>query len=261
MKIRPFVAANIGSMLLFAAGIGAQAAEVKVLSAVGMRQVMLDLGPKFERATGHTLAISFASSGVIVKRIEAGETTDVLMIPRSGMDRMAQTGKVIGSATDLASSIVGVAVRKGAPKPDVSSPEALKRTLLAAKSIARADPAKGGSSGVHIAKVAERLGIADEVKSKSVLMYAPDGPTASPGHAVAGGRAEIALHQMQELIAVPGIEIVGPLPGDLQETFFFSAAIATGAKEVEAGKALIGFLRTQEAMAAIKARGMQPAAP
>lgn len=261
MKIRSVAATNIGVMLLLVAGIGAQAAEVKVLSAVGMRQVMLDLGPKFERATGHTLAITFDSSGVIVPRIEAGEAADVLMIPRSGIARLAKTGKVVvGSATDLASAIVGVAVRKGAPKPDISTPDAFKRTLLAAKSIARADPTQGGSSAVHIAKVVERLGIADEVKSKSVITTRPEEIADSPGNAVANGRAEIALHQMQELMSVPGIDIVGPLPRDLQETFFFSAVIVTGAKQAKAGTALIDFLRTPDATAVIKAKGMEPAA-
>jgi molybdate transport system substrate-binding protein len=263
MRTGPWgAAANIGVILLLVVSIVAEAAEVKVLSAVGMRQVMLDLGSKFERATGHTLAITFDSGGVIVKRIEAGETVDVVMIPRSGIERLAEAGKVVvDSIANLARSSVGLAVRKGAPKPDISSPEAFKRTLLAAKSIARPDPALGGSSGVHIAKVLERLGIADEVTSKSVISSRPGETAAMPGYAVANGRAEIALHQIQELISVPGIEIVGPLPGELQETFVFSAGILAGAKEPEAGKALINFLRTPDATAVIKAKGMEPAAP
>lgn len=262
MQRRSVVAAVGVVVFLLVAVIGAEAAEVKVLSAVGMRQVMLDLGPKFERSTGHTLSISYESSGVIVPRVEAGETADVLMLPRSGIDRLMKAGKVeAGTEADLANAIVGVAVRKGAPKPDISSPEAFKRALLAAKSIARADPAQGGSSAVHIAKVAERLGISDEVKSKSVITFRAQDPLAAPGYTVANGRAEIALHQIQELMSVPGIEIVGPLPGDLQQTFFFSAGIMTGAKEAEAGMALIKFLRTPAAAAVIKAKGMEPAAP
>jgi molybdate transport system substrate-binding protein len=135
------------------------------------------------------------------------------MLPRSGIDRLMKAGKVeAGSAADLANAIVGMAVRKGAPKPDISSPEAFKRALLAANSIARADPAQGGSSAVHIAKVAERLGISEEVKAKSVITFRAEDPLAAPGYTVANGRAEIALHQIQELMSVPGIEIVGPLP-------------------------------------------------
>ena len=200
----------------------AAAAEVRVLSAVGMRQVMLDLGPKFERATGHRLNVSFDSGGVILKRLERGETADVVMINRSGIEGLNGAGRVVrGSVTDLATSVVGVAVRRGTPKPDVSTPEAFRRAMLKAKTIACPDPALGGSSGVHIAKVFERLGISEAVKPKLVFVSTPEQPQTMPGHVVAEGKAEIALHQMQELMAVPGIEIVGPLPVDLQGTFVF----------------------------------------
>ena len=254
MKIGSFLAAVSASVIVqVLASVVAQGSEVKVLSAVGMRQVMLDLGPKFERATGHTLTVTFDAFGVITKRLEAGEPVDIVIIPRAGLERLTQAGKVLpGSGFDLTRSIAGVAVRKGAPKPDISSPEAFKRTLLEANSIARPDPAMGGSSGVHIANVLERLGIADEVKSKSVIASRPGDTRAMPGYSVADGRAEIVLHQVQELMAVPGIEIVGPFPRDLQETFVFSAGVMTAAKEAEAARALINFLRTQDARTVIK---------
>jgi molybdate transport system substrate-binding protein len=237
-------------------------AEVRVLSAVGMRQVMLDLGPKFERATGHRLNVSFDSGAVILKRLEGGEDADVVMIPRSGIERLAAEGELLaGTAADLATSRVGVAVRKGSPKPDISTPEAFKRMMLAAKTIACPDPALGGSSGVHIAKVFERLGIAEAVRPKLVLVSTPDQEATMPGRLVARGEAEVALHQMQELMAVPGVEIVGPLPGDLQGTFLFSAAVTVGARDVKAAKALVAFLRTSKAKAVIKAKGMDPASP
>lgn len=232
-------------------------AEVRVLSAVGMRQVMLDLGPKFERATGHSLKVTFDSGGVILKRLERGETADVVMINRADVERLRRAGKLLqDSVTDLATSVVGVAVRKGAPKPDVSTPVAFKRAMLEARTIACPDPALGGSSGVHIAKVFERLGISEAMKPKLALASTPGQAQTMPGHAVAEGKAEIALHQMQELMAVSGIEIIGPLPGDLQETFVFSAAVTAAANDVQAAKALIEFLRTPEARAAIKAKGM-----
>lgn len=235
----------------------AHSEEVKVLSAVGMRQVLLELWPQFERSTGHTLAVTFDAFSVIMDRIENGETVDVVIIPRAGLERLTQTGKVVpGSGFDLASSIVGVAVRKGAPKPDISSTDAFRHALLKARSVARPDPAMGGSSGVHIAGVLVRLGIADEVNSKSVIASRPGDASAMPGYSVADGRAEIALHQMQELMAVPGIEIVGPFPGDLQETFFFSAGVMATGKAAAAGRALIAFLRTPHAMSVIKAKGM-----
>ena len=154
-----------------------------------------------------------------------------------------------------------MAVRKGAPKPDISTAEAFTRAMLRAKAIACPDPALGGSSGVHIAKVFERLGISEAVKRKLVLVSTPEQAQTMPGYVVAKGKAEIALHQMQELLAVPGIEIVGPLPVDLQETFVFSAAIMTGANDVKAARALIEFLGTPEARAVIKAKGMEPAFP
>ena len=259
---RHLAAAGTGALMLTAAQ--ALAAEVKVLSAIGMRQVMLDLGPKFEAATGHTLAISFDSTGLIAKRIASSEKVDVVMINRSAIETLAKDGRVTTqSVVHVARSVAAVAIRNGAAKPDISSPEAFKRLLLSAKSVARPSPAAGGSSGTHIVKVLERLGIANEVDSKSVLVITghPGQIAESPGDAVAKGKAEIALHQLQELMAVPGIEIAGPFPGELQGDFGFSAAIGTNAKEVAAGKALIEFLRTAQAIAVIRAKGMEPIAP
>jgi len=155
----------------------------------------------------------------------------------------------------IARSGIAVAVRKGAPKPDISSPEALKRTLLAAKSIKYSDPAAGGASGNHFTKVIERLGIANEMRPKTILAKPGD----DTGVLVANGQAELGVHQFQVLVSVAGIEIVGPLPGDLQDTIIFAAAIMRGAKSPEASKALVDFLRTPESAAAIKAKGMEPA--
>jgi molybdate transport system substrate-binding protein len=148
-----------------------------------------------------------------------------------------------------------VAVRKGAPKPDVSSPDALKRTLLAAKSISYVDPA----SGIHFAKVLDRLGIASEMKSKTVFPD-PKRP-AEVGVVVANGEAEIGVHIIQELMPVAGIDIVGPLPGDLQDTVVFSVAITTGTQDAAAAKAFVDFLRTPESAKVIKEKGMEPATP
>jgi len=172
---------------------------------------------------------------------------------------LAKSDKVVAASTvDVARSVAAAAVRKGAPMPDISTVEAFKRTLLAA--IARPSPAVGGSSGDHIVKVLERLGIADEVNAKSIINEHPEDMSASPGYMVAEGRADLALHQLQELLAVPGIEIVGPFPGELQGTFMFSVALTTATKQQQAGKELIEFLGTPEAMAAIRVKGMEPAA-
>jgi molybdate transport system substrate-binding protein len=245
-------------MLLCVLQITAEAAELRALTAIAMTPVMEDLGPKFERATGHKLAITFATLGAAVKRVQGGETFDVIIIPQPGIDGFVKDGKASGGdVTVLARSGAGVAVRKGAPKPDISSPAALKSALLAAKSITYSNPTHGGPIGIHVAKVLERLGIANEMQPKTVFL-----PKAGAvGVLVANGEAEIALGQIQELIPVAGIEVVGPLPGDLQQTTVFSAAVMTGAKEAEAGKTLINFLRTPEAAAVIKAKGMEPATP
>ena len=243
-------------MFLLVVGIAAAAAEIKVLSAAGIQVVMDDLGPKFERATGHKLAITFARSDAVVKRIQGGETADVVIIFRQGIDSFVTDGRAVAdNVTVVARSGIGVAVRKGASKPDISSPEALKRTLLAAKSITYSNPALGGASGIHFAKVLDRLGIANEMKPKTIFKAGPVGVL------VANGEAEIGVQQFHELIPVAGIEIVGPLPDDLQDTLVFTAAIMAGTKEAAAGRALIDFLRTPEAAAVIKAKGMEPTTP
>jgi molybdate transport system substrate-binding protein len=244
MKIRSLVAAaNIGFIFLLVYGIKAEAAELKVLSAFGMQSVLEDLGPKFERATGHKLAISFGTGGATVKRVQGGDAADVVITLRQGIDTLVKDGKApAGSVTALARAGIFVAVRRGALRPDVSSPEALKRILLAANSISYVDPASGGASGIHFAKMLDRLGIASEMKAKTVFPD-PKRP-AEVGVVVANGEAEIGVHIIQELMPVAGIEIVGPLPGDLQDTVVFSAAIMTGAKETAAARALIDFLGT-----------------
>ena len=257
MKIRSLVAAaNIGLMLLLVDGIAAEAAEIKVLSSAAFRQVMGDLGPKFERTTGHKLAITFGNLGAIVKRVQGGETADVVIIPRQGIDGFVKDGKAVASdVTALARAGMGVFVRKGASRPDISSPEALKRTLLAANSITYANPAET-AAGIQVAKVLDRLGIAEEMKSKTV--FPKSGPV---GILVANGEVEIGVHHLVQVIRIAGIEIIGPLPGDLQVFDVFAAAIMAGAKDAEASKALVNFLRTPEAATVIKATGMEPATP
>jgi len=253
------VAAGFAAVVFLAQAGIADAAEIKVLISNQMKTVMEDLGPKFERATGHQLAISVAGGvRVAVLRVQGGETVDVVITLREGIDSLVKDGKAAaGNVTVVARSRgLGVAVRKGAPKPDISSPEALKRTLLAAKSITYGNPAGGGGSAKHFARVLDRLGIANEMKPKTV--FSPGGAGAGLGKFVANGGAEIGVHQYHELIPVAGIDLVGPLPGDLQEINVLSAAIMTGAKDAGASKALVNFLRTPEAAAVIKAKGMEP---
>jgi molybdate transport system substrate-binding protein len=248
------VAVFAAIVVLTQAGIAA-AGEIKVLTANGMRDVMEELAPKFERASGYKVTTTFANLGKLVKRVRDGEVADVVVLPRQGIDGFVQDGKA-SPGTVLARTGIGLAVRKGAPKPDISTPEALKQTLLAAKSVTYLDPAGGGVSGVHFVKVLEKLGIAEEVKGKTILH--PNARAA--GALVANGDAEIGANLIQELTPLPGIEVVGPLPGKLQNTIIYAAAVMTAAKDVAAAKELIDFLRTPEAAAVMKAKGMEPAA-
>ena len=234
---------------------GAVAAEIKVLSTLGMKEVLDELGPRFERATGHKLAITFDSSGGVVKRIQGGQAADVAITSRQGVEGFLKDGAApAGGAVQVARSSIGVAVRKGAAKPDISSADALKRALLAAKSITYSNPAGGGASGIHFAKVLDQLGIANEMKPKTVFLPKP-GPV---GVLVANGEAEIAVHQVPELIHVAGIEVVGPLPGDLQLTIVVWAAVMKSAGDAAAAKALVDFLLSPEAAQVIRAAGMEP---
>ncbi len=241
---------------MLAQSTNADAVEVQMLSANGMREVMEDIGPKFERVTGHNLAIEFGTLRVIVNRVLDGAMADVVVIPQEGIDRLVRDGKANAStATLLARSGIGVIIRKGANKPDISTPEALKHALLAAKSVTYLDPAAGGTSGVHFEKVLDRLGIAADMKPKTVLH--PNAGAA--GDLVAGGEAEIGINLIQELMPLPGIDLVGPLPDDLQNTLVFTAVIMSGSENTVAAKAFIEFLQTPEAAAIIKTKGMEPA--
>lgn len=235
-----------------------QGVELRVLSAIAMQTVMEDLGPKFERASGHKLAIGFATMGQAVKQIQDGEPADVVIIPRSGIEEFIKDGKVdADNVTEVAYSIMGLAVRSGARRPDISTSEAFTRALLEAKSITYPNPATGAAVGSYIVQMLDRLGITDEMKPKTVLLSKPG----FTPNLVANGEVEITVNHIQELVPIAGIEIVGPLPDDLQHRFVFAAAIMTGAKQTEASKALVDFLRTPEAAAVIKQKGMEPGAP
>jgi molybdate transport system substrate-binding protein len=260
MKPQLLIAAGFVALFLNLAPKHADAADVKLLAAVGVREIITELAPQFESATGHKLLSTFDASGRIVQRITAGETFDLIIINKPAIDRLANTGKVnAASAKDIASSVVAAAVRKDTPKPEISTTEAFKRALLDAKSIARPSATVGGASGDHITRVVERLGITAEVNAKSVFSDRPDDKSNMPGQLVASGRAEFALHQLQELMAVSGLNILGEFPGELRGVFMFTAILVAGSSEEAAAKSLIEFLRMPEPMKAIKAKGMVPA--
>ncbi|HWU40719.1 MAG TPA: substrate-binding domain-containing protein, partial [Candidatus Acidoferrum sp.] len=206
------VAAAIGCLFLlslWATAPVALTADIKVMSTVALNAVLDDLKPKFESASGNKLNIVYGLIADLKKRVQDGETADVILLSRAALDDLQTQGKVAsGSIVNLASSSVAIAVRAGATKPDISTTDALKRTLLASKSIIYADPAKGGASGVYFAKVLERLGIVDQMKSKTILV-----PGAQAAEVVAKGEAELGVGMGSEIVPVSGAQLVGPLPG------------------------------------------------
>jgi molybdate transport system substrate-binding protein len=237
---------------LLASAVAAQAAEIRVICAGGIGPVVTALAPGFEKASGHKLVLRFVSGPVVKRAIDKGEAFDVaISLPRV-IDELIKSGKIAaGSRADIARTGVGVSVRAGAPKPDIGTVEAFKRTLLAAKSVAHS---KEGASGVYFRGLLDRLGIAAQVNPK--LIGSPPGARGlvSP---VVKGEAEMVVGTMSAIME-PGVDLVGPIPNELQNWVTFAAAIGTASKETAAARALIGFLTAPAAHPAIKAKGMQP---
>ena len=232
--------------------------QVKVFSTIAVQSALEALVPPFEKAKDCRLDIAWNTAPALVKRLQGGETADVLILNRAGMDAMLRDGRVLaGTETTLASSATALAVKSGASRPDISTQEALKRTLLAARAISYSDPAAGGASGIYFAKLVERLGIAQEINAKT--KYPP--PAGLCGDLLVSGEVELAVQQKPELLQVPGIEILGLLPGDLHMVTVFVACVEKSSAEAATGKALIDLLRSPEAAVVFRARGLDPAAP
>jgi molybdate transport system substrate-binding protein len=243
-----------GLMLCLLGATVGSAAEIKVLSSVALTSALNQTAPSFEQATGNKLNISYSLIADIRKRMLDGETADVIILSRPLIDELDKQEKFAsGSITNIAGTPVALAIRAGAPKPDISTVDALKRTLLAAKSIVYADPAKGGAAGVYFARVVDRLGIADQLKSKIILV-----PGAQAPELVAKGDAEIGVAQTSEIVPVAGAEVLGPLPGEFASTTLFTAGIGATTKVPEAAKSLIQFLTGPVARPVLSAKGFQP---
>lgn len=246
--MRRFLVAMAASIFLSSA---AGAAEIKVLASGATKEACLDLIPSFEKTSGHTVAATWAGTVDIKKRMASGEVYDVVIVAAPTIDAFIKEGKMVpGSRADLMKSAVGVAVRTGAPKPDIGSGEALKKALLAAKTIGYST----GPSGVYFASLLERMGIAGQVKSK--LKQVP--PGVRIGTMIASGEAEIGFQQVSELIHEPGVDYIGPLPAEVGKITVFSAGIHSGAPHPGAAKALIDYLKAPTAASAIKKHGMEP---
>jgi len=245
------------AMVLMGAGAArpAAAAEIKVLTAGAFKQVLVALLPDFERTSGHKVVVENDTVGALTKRIEGGETFDLAVLTPAAVDALASKGKLVpGSRANLARVGIGVVVKEGAPKPDISSADAFKKALLAAKSVAYIDPAAGGSSGIYVAGLLDKLGIAAEVKPKAKLI--PGGAVAEH---VARGEAELGIHQISEILPVKGVTLVGPLPADIQNYTVYAAALGAQAKESDAAKALLKALSGPAAAEVLKSKGMEPA--
>ena len=230
----------------------AQAAEIKVLSAGAVKDIVAELAEAFRQETGHTVMLSSGTAGGIRQKVTAGDPADVVIVTDTVLAQLAATGLVVAdSRADIARTGIGVAVREGAPLPDISSPEAFKRTILAATSIVYLDPASGATSGVYFAGVLERLGIAAAVKEKTVLW-----PGGFAAEAVAKGQAELCVHQISESLPVKGVTLVGPLPRDLQKITTYSAVLSTRAATPAAARAFIAFMTRPSFKAKFAAVGL-----
>src|SRR6195256_3703190 len=247
MKTAAIVAAGA---LLFS-GV-AKAAEIKVLSTQATQEAYLELVAQFEKATGHKVATAFTGTLNVQKRLADGEAYDLIIMAGPAIDDQIKLGRAVaGSRVDFAKSGTGVAVRKGAAKPDIGSAGALRKTLLAAKSIGYST----GPSGVYMLSVFERLGIAGEVKGK--LKQTPSGVFV--GTLIANGDAEVGFQQISELVHFAGIDYVGPLPGNLQRMTMFSTGIHSGAKQADPAKALVKFVTAPAAAPVIRKHGLEEA--
>jgi molybdate transport system substrate-binding protein len=236
--------------LMMATMTASSASELKLIAGGSLAPLFKELGPQFEKASGHTLSIHFDSTPNIIKRINEGTPFDAVVVPADVFKDAAAKSHVAEPRVNIARVGYGVIVRAGAPKPDISSPDKFKSALLAASSVSSVP---SSAAGAYIAKVYERLGISDQMKAKTRVEAAPS----AIAPAVARGDAELGIF-LTNVFNAPGVELAGPFPGDLQQELVFPAAAATDAKEPAAAKALIDFLKTPAAVTAIKAVGMTP---
>ena len=228
-----------------------EAPGVEVMSTLALMGVLRGLAPGYEEATGTRIAAAFAPTAALIERIGAGEAADVAVLTAAAIDELARDGVLApGGRVDLARSVVGVAVRTGAPKPDIGSAEAVVRALLHARSVAYS---RAGASGIFFAGLIRRLGIADEVNAKATVI-----PSGLTGELAAKGEVEIAIQQVSELMEVPGIDIVGPLPAELGGATVFSGAPFAASSRKAAGAALLAFLSSPDAAPIYRRRGLEP---
>jgi molybdate transport system substrate-binding protein len=249
---RPLAIAFIGLIVPLMSASAVRAAEIRVIASNGVKAALEELAPAFERQTGHKITVKWGLAGVLKRDIESGEAFDLAILTSAGIDDLAKQGKVDGGTrASIARSGVGIGVKQGAPRPDISTPEALKKTLLAAKSVAWP---KEGQSGIYFAGLLDRMGIGEPVKAKATLVKVG----ADVGKALVSGQADLGVVLVNELMAQPGVEVLGPLPPELQSYTVFHAGVGADSKNADAAKALIQFLVSPSSAAVFKAKGQEP---
>ena len=237
------------------------AAEIRVLASGALKLALTRLVPAFEKSSGDTVSIGYGPAGSIAGRVQAGEAADVAIVSVSQLDELERQGKIIsGSGVKIAGIAIGVAVRKGAPKPDIGTVEAFKRALLSSRAIGYRDPATGSTSGTYTARMIEKLGIAPEMRPKTRLDRSEGDRPENVFQPLANCEIEMQIGQITEIVLAPGIELVGPLPPEIQNTTVLAAGILTSSTSPEPAKALIHFLASPATAASLQADGFQPAA-
>ena len=253
LSVSATIALGLALFGITAGSTTARAAEVKLLSASALHPAIDALIPDFEKSSGHKITVAYGTAGAVADRVQQGEAADIVISSVPMIDRLQAQGKVVaGDRVVIAKVGVGAFVRKGAAKPDISSADAFKRSMLAARSIAYPDPAGGGASGIYVASLLERLGIAAEMKSKTKLstlgtLYA----------SVASGEVEIGFNQVSEILAQPTVELAGPLPPAIQNYTQFLPGIVTGSRQTDAARDLVTFLYSPAAKTVLKAKGFE----
>lgn len=234
----------------------AQAADIQVLTAGAYKSVLTAAAPAFERKTGHRLVIRNDTAGALAKRIRGGEAFDLAVLTPAVIDELERAALLVPGALPLARVGIGVVVKRGAAMPDIASVDALKAAIHGAKKLAYLDPAVGGSSGIYMAQLFQRWGIADEVARKAVLV-----PGGSVAERVANGEADLGIHQISEIVSVEGAQLVGPLPAEIQNHTVYAAALSTHSAEPQAAQALARYLASDAAREIAQRRGMEAPAP
>ena len=229
------------------------AADIKVLTAGAFKPVLTAVVADFEKQSGHKVTVENDTAGALLKRISGGESFDLVVLTPGALDELTKSGKVVtGSATTLARVAIGVAVKRGAPLPDISTVAAFQSALLAARAVAYIDPAAGGSSGIYLSSLFEKMGMADRIKAKAVLV--PGGLVAQR---VVNDQADIAIHQISEILAVPGAVLVGPIPAEIQNYTVYAGGLSASAKELGAARSLLAALKSDSAREIMKSKGLE----